>query len=453
MQKISDSTNTANAAGEFTEGNPAAGAAATLLKANWLNAIQRELIGLVLGAGLTLKADDDAQVLEAVKALAAAAADFSKLTGKPTSLEGYGIENGLEKGYLGLGGKIAEVGEIDKIVLEGGFHSFAGGDTSFGNYVSVLKFPYITDDYGAQLGFKYAGDEPTILVRSTKASGQWGKVRTLWHSGNLDPVNFITPDRVYTRTQVDGLLASKANWAISLAGYGINDAYTKTQVDSALTEKADKDKALTVGSVSRQQPALAAPLTGSTYASGALIIREALESSAADTREVFAPGIGFHWLGQTAGKLVMDSIGKLRWNGLPLLTGAAASQDEVDTGSTDTNFVTPFKMRFGFTFIKGGGGANNAIVFPTWLGGVMIQFGVHVANVADTETGVTFPIGFNIIPACVSTFFHDGVMTQSGVASQGRTLTSTGFLSRREDIINVSSFSGTAYIRWIAIGY
>lgn len=438
----------------------------------------------------------------------------------PTTLEGYGITDAVKKGYLGLGGTTAAVGDIDKIGLGGGFHSFTGGESTFGNYVSVLNFPYTSADYSAQLGFKYSGDEPAILVRSAKSSGKWGNVRTLWHSGHFDPSSFITMTTGYTRTQVDGLISAKANWAITLAGYGINDAFTKiettaaiqsaiaalvasspaaldtlnelaaalgndpnfsttvmnaiaakatkattlggygisdaftkTEVNNALAYKADKDKALVVGSVSQQKPALASPLTGATYASAALIIREALESGAADTREIFAPGIGFHWLGQVAGKLVMDSIGKLKWNGLPLLTGAVASQDEVDTGSTDTNVVTPSKMRFGFTFIKGGGGANNAIVLPQWLGGLMIQWGVHVANVADTETVVTFPLGFNIIPACVSSFAHDGATTQSTVASQLRSLTATGFLSRREDIMNTSSFTGTAYIRWIAIGY
>lgn len=286
----------------------------------------------------------------------------------PDTLADNGITDGLQKGYVGLGGKTAPVGEIEKIALDGGFHSFAAGDTNFGNYVSVLSFPYITDDYGAQLGFKYAGDEPTILVRSTKVSGQWGNTRTLWHSGNFNPASYMTLANGYTRTQVDGLLAPKANWAITLAGYGIGDAYTKTQVDNLFASKA-------------------------------------------------------------------------------------ASQEEVDTGSADNKFVTPAKMRFGFAFIKGGGGANNAIVFPTWLGGLMIQWGVHLAQVADAETVVTFPLGFNITPACVSTFAHDGVLTQSTVASQVRALTATGFQSRREDIINTSSFSGTAYIRWIAIGY
>ncbi|APC16281.1 hypothetical protein BLL42_11285 [Pseudomonas frederiksbergensis] len=73
MQKIGDSTNTANAAGEYTEGSPGAGVSPTLIKAGWLNAIQRELVNLVNGAGIPLNPADDLQVFKAVKALAGAA--------------------------------------------------------------------------------------------------------------------------------------------------------------------------------------------------------------------------------------------------------------------------------------------------------------------------------------------------------------------------------------------
>lgn len=69
MQRIGDSTNTANAAGEYTEGNPAAGVAATLIKAAWLNAIQRELINVLDGAGIRLDPTDDRQLIKAITEL------------------------------------------------------------------------------------------------------------------------------------------------------------------------------------------------------------------------------------------------------------------------------------------------------------------------------------------------------------------------------------------------
>ncbi|WP_415842712.1 gp53-like domain-containing protein [Pseudomonas reidholzensis] len=237
-------------------------------------------------------------------------------------------------------------------------------------------------------------------------------------------------------TTMTNALAAKANKGITLAEYGITDA---------LVAKANY--------ASRQQPTLAAPTAGLTAADTALVIREAKEVGAAQSNDEHAPGIGFFWAARRSGRLIMDAAGLLKWNGVPLLGGAVASQAEVDAGGSDVNLVTPTKLRFGFTFIKAGGGDSNAIKFPSWLGGLMIQWGVHLANTIDTEATVTFPLAFNIVPGLASTFTHDGVMTQSGVVSQGRSLTANGFLSRREDISVGTSFSGTAYIRWIAIGY
>jgi microcystin-dependent protein len=67
MQKIGHSTPTANDAGEFSEGNPAAGVEPTWLTAEWHNTVQRELIAVVQSAGLALDSNDDAQLLLAIR--------------------------------------------------------------------------------------------------------------------------------------------------------------------------------------------------------------------------------------------------------------------------------------------------------------------------------------------------------------------------------------------------
>ena len=97
MQKIGASTASANALGEFTEGNPGAGIPATLLKAAWLNAVQRELAHIVEGVGLTLDAADDSQVFKAIQAIQANAATWLKLGGKPTTVAGFGITDAFTK--------------------------------------------------------------------------------------------------------------------------------------------------------------------------------------------------------------------------------------------------------------------------------------------------------------------------------------------------------------------
>ena len=281
---------------------------------------------------------------------------------------------------------------------------------------------------------------------------------------------------IYTKVVTDryGVVIEGSN-PQTLAAYGIEDAYTQTQIDAALKElsdalggdldfaanlidrlkkKADTATSLRVGSVSQQVPILAASKSGSGYDAASLIVREAEEVGAAQEIEAYAPAIGFHWLRHRTGRLIMDALGVLKWNGKPLLAATIASQAEVDNGVNDSAVVTPPTLHFGFNFFKDGSGANNAVVLPSWLGGLMIQWGVHRADTPDAEVTVTFPFSFNVIPGCVSWFTHDSaVLAQSGVTTQGRRLTATGFQSRREDIGTVFYFSGTAYIRWIAIGY
>ena len=67
MQKIGNITLTADANGEWTNGNVAAGSVPTLLDAAWLNTIQRELISVIAAAGLALDPSNDAQLLAALK--------------------------------------------------------------------------------------------------------------------------------------------------------------------------------------------------------------------------------------------------------------------------------------------------------------------------------------------------------------------------------------------------
>ena len=66
MQKIGASTDTADSNGEYTEGSAAQGIYPTLLSAEWLNTIQRELVAVVEKSGFTLDSDKDDQVFTAI---------------------------------------------------------------------------------------------------------------------------------------------------------------------------------------------------------------------------------------------------------------------------------------------------------------------------------------------------------------------------------------------------
>lgn len=69
MQKIGNITPTADANGEWTNGNVAAGTPPTIMDAGWFNTIQRELVNIVTAGGLALDPQNDAQVIAALKIL------------------------------------------------------------------------------------------------------------------------------------------------------------------------------------------------------------------------------------------------------------------------------------------------------------------------------------------------------------------------------------------------
>ncbi len=67
MKKIGDVTSTADKNGEWTNGNVAAGIAPTILEAGWLNSVQREILGVLIEAGIAQDKNNDNQLKDAIK--------------------------------------------------------------------------------------------------------------------------------------------------------------------------------------------------------------------------------------------------------------------------------------------------------------------------------------------------------------------------------------------------
>lgn len=74
-------------------------------------------------------------------------------------------------------------------------------------------------------------------------------------------------------------------------------------------------------------------------------------------------------------------------------TAEIATQSETDAGTDDTRFVTPKKLRWGFSILKA---TNGYIVFPSWLGGLIIQWGAIPTTTFNGQVmTVTYPIVFS----------------------------------------------------------
>lgn len=193
MQKISDSTASANASGEFTEGSPGAGIQATLLKAAWLNAIQRELVNVITAAGISLDAGDDAQLLKAIRAILAAASSWAALQGKPTTLLGFGITDAYTKD------------QIDSAKAPLASPALTGVPTA----------PTAAAGTNSTQLANTAFVKAAVNAIVDAAPGALDTLKELADALGNDP-NFAT--------SITNLLAGKADKATTLSGYGITDA-------------------------------------------------------------------------------------------------------------------------------------------------------------------------------------------------------------------------------------
>ncbi|WP_322009219.1 gp53-like domain-containing protein [Paraburkholderia sp. J12] len=87
-------------------------------------------------------------------------------------------------------------------------------------------------------------------------------------------------------------------------------------------------------------------------------------------------------------------------------TAKVATQAIANAGTDDTTIVTPKKLRAGFSISLGQAGY---IAFPTWMGGLIIQWGVSPASSATATVVATYPVAFP--NGCFAM-----VMSDSGVA-------------------------------------
>lgn len=103
MQKIGSITSTADANGEWTNGNVAAGIAPTILDAGWLNTVQRGLINIVTNGGLNIDPANDAQVLSALKKIfLQSGSNLSEIAAAGTAAQASARTNILAAALTGL---------------------------------------------------------------------------------------------------------------------------------------------------------------------------------------------------------------------------------------------------------------------------------------------------------------------------------------------------------------
>ncbi|WNP29053.1 hypothetical protein RN616_10940 [Morganella morganii] len=188
MKKIGDVTSTADKNGEWTNGNVAAGIAPTILEAGWLNSVQREILGVIIAAGMQQDKNDDTQLSKAISKIISGG-DYATKTevnsklakdqngadipNKPKFIENLGLGEALKKGDFGIGGILKAMASA----AESGFYLSASGSDD--NPEKGLGFVIInlaaSGHYKSQIALTYATETPRAYFRNI-----FGDVKKPW---------------------------------------------------------------------------------------------------------------------------------------------------------------------------------------------------------------------------------------------------------------------------------
>ncbi|MDT3722900.1 phage tail protein [Pseudomonas oryzihabitans] len=129
-----------------------------------------------------------------------------------------------------------------------------------------------------------------------------------------------------------------------------------------------------------------------------------------------------------------------------------ATQEEMTTGADDTAYVTPKKLRIGFSVSLA---PNGYVAFPSWLGGVIFQWGTAIGvGQATNATGmagptrtITLPLTFpNQIFTTFASMRFD-TMTTASAFTPGCIPLSNAQISVQNNYTN-----SPGDIAWLAIG-
>ena len=243
--------------GQFVDENATSGQIGSLIPASWANGITQEILNVIKAANIAPSEGDLSQLLKAIQAIAAS--DIKRTVQCATTgaiaLSGLQTIDGVA---LAAGSRVLVKNQAS--AAQNWIYTVSAGawvraldanesaECTPGHLV-IVEAGTVNAGSVWQLSNTTAPVLGTTALNFVRVLGKTGVTAGSFRQVTVDDQGRVTGGSnpttvaaygltdVYTKTQVDTALSSKAASATTLGGYGIVDAYTRTAIDNLLSIK------------------------------------------------------------------------------------------------------------------------------------------------------------------------------------------------------------------------
>lgn len=399
--------------GKFVDENTVSGAQGSLISASWGNAVTDELLAVIRAAQINPKEDDLDQLLEAIR---------------------YIVQNdAYTKGRVYNKEEIDALLKNNNVVPIGMMVPFpvAAVPTGFLEVDGSLQSSAAYPDLAAYLGtrFNQAGD-PSGYFRLPESRGEF--LRGWDHGRGVDS------GRGLGSFQNDSLQGFRQESMRHLSGNLGNDDGGSGAIGLGFAmgtaTQGSRPRNLTGAFVS--DGVNGTPRVGSETRGRNIAVMWCIKAWNAPTNQGN--------IDIAALKALAVQATEINW-GLVRI----ATQAEVGTGTDDATVVTPKKLRKGFAISLG---ENGYVALPSWLGGLILQWGLTSVSAFDTGRTTSFPLQFPVACLCaIPQAFNPSSDIGIDSGPQVSSVSATSFSCFIQNYMGGTSAPRGFY--WFAIGY
>ncbi|WOE80816.1 phage tail protein [Pseudomonas protegens] len=412
--------------GRFVDENPVTGQVGSLISSQWGNAVTDELLNVIRAGGKAPAEAEHDQLLAAIKAIVRDSIPPEKIR---ATLADYGITDAYTKSVTYTKAEIEALLKNMSALPVGAMVPFPKGTVPAGflevdgSVQSAATYP----DLAAYLGTTFnTGGEGAGNFRLPESRGEF--LRGWDHGRGVDAGRTLGSGQTDALQNITG---ESSTFPVGVTAPVNSSGAFKTNARSLVPTGIAGGGAWSSASVEFDASRVARTATETRPRN--LAVMWCIKAWNAPVNQ---------------GNIDVAALAPLAAQATEINQGTTkvATLAQLIAGTDDAVTATPKKLRFGFALSLA---TNGYIAFPTWLGGLVIQWGYYAGSLDDQSALVQFPMAFP--SSCMNV-----LVTADGAQSGGGAFVGAGAQKDTPGRFRLNGYGAampSVGYHWLALGY